>query len=1314
MADTHDLNQLDANSFEHMVNFLALKVLGSGVTGFAPGSDGGRDGLLSGEAPYPTKSERWSGTWYIQSKFHKPHLSTNSQSWLVSQVKKELKDFEDSDSRVVPDIWIVATNIEPSGTPQTGSFDVIKKLVFEVFGDAVKVDVWGGRRILDFLAKDPHVASYYGHFLTPGHVLTEIYNKIGDSAAQIKSIIDHLILDQFCDQIYTKLEQAGSSGIRPKIHELFVDLPAEDAEFDDQYLILETLAATSANIHKPSLANSYGEAWREWSKLPRRARVLLLKGGPGQGKSTAGQFYSQIHRASLLLEPGAPITLPGNLEVAREVLHVAERLGYKPKSARIPVSIELKDFATWYGTRELNESKGILSYLCDRISQKLDQPVEGGTLKRAISTRGWFFNFDGLDEVPNDVKDNVADEIIRLTNVILPQIDADILVLCTTRPQGYSGQFVELDAVTLELCSLPPLISMKCAENLIKFGHTETESKHAIQVLASAMESHQVRELMTTPLQSHIMAVVVREGGRPPEKRWELFENFYQVMKRRESLKNFPDVRINLLLRENSTLLRAIHARLGISLHSSAEISAGAETTLRRDQFSFLAKQTTERYVEENVDQLVETLMEATIERLVFVNTPESSNTVRFDIRQLQEFFAAEFIYSNVQPNELRSRLEVIGGDSHWREVMHFAISALIVTMRPTELAVALEVICKLDDSDHSHILRTFKRRSGVGAILTLRLLNEGVLEQDRAIRLKFKDALVPLYGMLDGGVTSTISSLHQPNTLSWLLNCMIDALFEYTETEQIGAAIVLCRKLPDTHPRATEVANKIFGSSVSYLNAIYRSFVRDHDMMYGGQSNANSVDWFVSRSISLIVTAKPLVGLDFLGVIRVLRRFFKTNPSVFIGKFSPDEQRLLLLLMENPELDKRFKQNFTKNYDITVAEYECNWRERKTISELDFPILLADIRSPILRVLGNTLEFARLDDLKSLLNVLTLMVEYKLGRLFLPAPLEAMLPVDFDSRDLTEQLEYFKSLSESEFSLLMVRERNQPSDLPSSQALIELTSVPNLDSYRLLARISPNFTISYWLQPYPIHGDGGRARSSDIDKFMLGILKKHITSLGLNFACWGDMFCFFPAEEDRLRSLLRENVSILQVPELFREISPFLIKLPEEYVFLVFLAQILIPLEKQNAFSIHSENPKSRYDVLLSYGLDESKLENVFKNAEIDLTYRAAALCCYLSLMESAHFPLSKRFFGTETSIYVLQFCEGIKARWYINSICYALNRQECGSTESMEFVGQMLYIYNSNYEARSMLHGLLADWRERSHAPVNRCEVLEAWLTA
>ncbi len=146
MPDTFELGKLEPNCFEHLANMIALRVLGPGHTGFGPGPDGGRDGYFEGEAPYPSASEHWTGSWYLQAKFHKPHLSTNAQKWLVDQIKSEIERFSDPKSeRIWPDNWIIVTNIDPSGTPETGAFDSARALVAAARPKlAGRFHIWGG------------------------------------------------------------------------------------------------------------------------------------------------------------------------------------------------------------------------------------------------------------------------------------------------------------------------------------------------------------------------------------------------------------------------------------------------------------------------------------------------------------------------------------------------------------------------------------------------------------------------------------------------------------------------------------------------------------------------------------------------------------------------------------------------------------------------------------------------------------------------------------------------------------------------------------------------------------------------------------------------------------------------------------------------------------------------------------------------------------------------------------------------------------------------------------------------------------------
>jgi hypothetical protein len=280
MTESFDLNQLEPNAFEHLVNLLALRVLGPGHTGFGPGSDGGRDGYFEGEAPYPSEVERWSGCWYIQSKFLKASQK-NPQRWLLEQIKAELKEFKEPDSRrKLPDNWIIATNVDPSGTPQTGSFDKAKELVGKEYPQLKnRFHIWGGRKILDFLALYPQASTYYRHFLTPGHILTEIYENLQDSQAEVKTILRFLILSQFEEQRYTKLEQAGSTtDARPGIHNLFIDLPFSNSEHSVRGFVTQWLVRTSAKSHRFDDEQLDTEEWCRWSKgachlMRRKSRV---------------------------------------------------------------------------------------------------------------------------------------------------------------------------------------------------------------------------------------------------------------------------------------------------------------------------------------------------------------------------------------------------------------------------------------------------------------------------------------------------------------------------------------------------------------------------------------------------------------------------------------------------------------------------------------------------------------------------------------------------------------------------------------------------------------------------------------------------------------------------------------------------------------------------------------------------------------------------------------------------------------------------------------------------------------------------------
>ena len=800
------LSDLGPETFEHLVNELALKVLGPGLTLFGAGPDGGRDGLFEGSAPYPSNSQPSSGTWYIQSKFHAPSLSKNHHDWLYGRVENEIRRFNESPRRKWPDIWIIATNIDPSGAPETGAFDRIRRLVARNRQKLSKnFHIWGGAKILALLNQHQDVAARYGHLMTPGHVLVELRESLSDSRAPISELLRSIVVREMDEHQYMKLEQAGAKLSRPRVHQLFVDLPFRSSGYNGS--IGKTLAICCARNHQSTAGRGpRTESELLWEQHPTRARVWFIRSGPGQGKSTVTQFYAQVQRAALALElfSGESNTI---LQLADEIKTLAARLEIWPKAPRLPITVELKAFAKWFSIQNPERARGIFSFLAYYFEKRIEQSVEVGTIKRALRSNRWMFVFDGLDEVPADIKDEIAEQVRIFVEDTISV--GDIQIICTSRPQGYSGQFDSIAGAVVELSPLSPTKASECAEKLLAFGVSSGEFSESKKNLQAALDSKSVQELMTTPLQSHIMATIIRSGQRPPEKKWELYRTFYDVSFSREAGKGFPSSSLPKLLRDEHQLIKAIHGLLGFALHSDAETSQGALSTLSREDFQALIQQAVICRKGISQEPLIEAIMKATTERLVLINTPDEGSMIRFDIRQLQEFFAGEFLYDGGDPDVLQERIELVASDAHWREAVHFALSALIENGRRGELRACVSAIGAVDLGTEFDGDRELRSRLAVGASIVLRLLIDGVLEQDETMRALFRHCIEPLGRSQCPSLLEAMLRVGLPASRNWLCERMIELLEASHASETVGCSFYLWHTLSEADARLDRAISK-------------------------------------------------------------------------------------------------------------------------------------------------------------------------------------------------------------------------------------------------------------------------------------------------------------------------------------------------------------------------------------------------------------------------------------------------------------------------------------------------------------------------
>ncbi len=164
-------------------------------------------------------------------------------------------------------------------------------------------------------------------------------------------------------------------------------------------------------------------------------RVVLI-GGPGQGKSTLAQFLCQLHRAALLGDYKGAMLLPqvrDALSLIREQCE-AEELSL-PAVPRFPFRVELSQFASALANKQTDS---LFVHILEHIRKRTVRDLSADDLRAWLRAYPWLVVLDGLDEVPassnrREVLDAVQDFLVDATGC-----NADILLLATSRPQGYN------------------------------------------------------------------------------------------------------------------------------------------------------------------------------------------------------------------------------------------------------------------------------------------------------------------------------------------------------------------------------------------------------------------------------------------------------------------------------------------------------------------------------------------------------------------------------------------------------------------------------------------------------------------------------------------------------------------------------------------------------------------------------------------------------------------------------------------------------------------------------------------------------------
>ena len=217
-------------------------------------------------------------------------------------------------------------------------------------------------------------------------------------------------------------------------------------------------------------------------------------------------------------------------------------------------------------------------WIADQITKRCDHQITPALLQSWLRAWPWILILDGLDEVTQAPIRRRLIEIIDEFIADADDIDADLMVVVTTRPSGFSERFASEGFAELHLLPLEPLGATAFASLVIKDGLADDPERRDTveQRLATAQTDPAQQRLMETPLQVMIMSFNLERFATLPSDRYRLFTRYYEAIYDRERGKRNHLAR---RLSEHQADINHIHERIGLILRARAKITGPGQTT---------------------------------------------------------------------------------------------------------------------------------------------------------------------------------------------------------------------------------------------------------------------------------------------------------------------------------------------------------------------------------------------------------------------------------------------------------------------------------------------------------------------------------------------------------------------------------------------------------------------------------------------------------------------------------------------------------------------------------------------------------------
>jgi hypothetical protein len=687
-------------------------------------------------------------------------------------LRSELDRIEERGNRV--DNLVLITNVSLSASYGSGTIDRLHAIAQE--RPWLKhFAAWGGEELSTFLVAAADVRQAFTHLLTSGDVLADLLNRRSTALAQTIALY---LTTKFERDRLAILEQAGDAGDdKVPLERIFIDLRVQLGAEHSASLSAQPDIPNDRDLAKSVSRREPQSALQMFLQTPMRKVVLI--GGPGEGKSTLGQFLCQIHRAALL---------GGQVEFSSEgtVPVVGE--------PRLPFRIVLRELGQWLADAA-PDSQTVEAFLASDVTRASGRRCTSEDVQEIFRTNQTVLVLDGLDEVPEStLREATVNGITEFLGRVETALGSDVQVLATSRPQGYSHEFDPKAHLHFELMRLTPAQVDEYVNRWLSAKALPEERERRLrEVVHDVAQDPQIQALLQTPLQVTIMLIVILAGGTPPSERESLFHEYVDTIYRRETAKFKENIRTD------RQLLIGLHQYVAMILHAEA-VAESVRSSMSDEVFRTRARE----YLgyqdpvspPEAIDRQVDDLVREATDRLVLLVGLEDRR-IGFELRSLQEYFAASFMVDTATGSEDRqARFRAIATTPHWRNVALFFGGRLART-NPGEASNLIDVCREIDRDAIDVVLRR-------GSYLALELAADRVFGPARRHQLALVEiGLSLLEGSIDSWVGHEVLSFLQKlptRDLADLVMPLLKAKSESLSLVLLPRVIHLAGELDPTH----------------------------------------------------------------------------------------------------------------------------------------------------------------------------------------------------------------------------------------------------------------------------------------------------------------------------------------------------------------------------------------------------------------------------------------------------------------------------------------------------------------------------------